>query len=125
MLLVVTIISSLVHLYSLDYMITDPHLPRFMSYLSLFTFFMLILITGNNFVVLFLGWEGVGLSSYLLINFWFTRIAANQAALKAFMLNRVGDWGLNFSLLILVALVSDLSLSTIFSLAHKIDISIL
>ena len=77
MLLVITFISMLVHLYSLEYMENDPHLTRFMSYLSLFTFFMLILVTANNFLQMFVGWEGVGLSSYLLINFWFTRIQAN------------------------------------------------
>ena len=92
MLLVVTFISSLVHIYSSEYMEHDPHLPRFMSYLSLFTFFMLILITSNNFLQMFVGWEGVGLSSYLLINFWFTRIQANKAAIKAMLVNRVGDF---------------------------------
>ena len=79
---VVTFVSSLVHLYSTEYMSHDPHLPRFMSYLSLFTFFMLILITADNYVQMFVGWEGVGLCSYLLINFWFTRIQANKAAIK-------------------------------------------
>ena len=92
MLLVVTFISTLVHLYSIEYMAHDPHLPRFMSYLSLFTFFMLILVTGNNFLQMFVGWEGVGLSSYLLINFWFTRIQANKSAIKAMLVNRVGDF---------------------------------
>ena len=94
MLIVVTFISTLVHLYSTEYMEHDPHLPRFMSYLSLFTFFMLILITANNFLQMFVGWEGVGLSSYLLINFWFTRIQANKAAIKAMLVNRVGDFAL-------------------------------
>jgi NADH:ubiquinone oxidoreductase subunit 5 (subunit L)/multisubunit Na+/H+ antiporter MnhA subunit len=70
MLVVITSISSLVHLYSIDYMKNDPHVPRFMAYLSLFTFFMLILVTANNFIQMFMGWEGVGLASYLLINFW-------------------------------------------------------
>jgi len=91
MLFVVFIVSTLVHLYSLEYMYEDPHLPRFMSYLSLFTFFMLILITSDNFVGLFLGWEGVGLCSYLLISFWFTRIQANKAAIQAMIVNRVAD----------------------------------
>jgi NADH:ubiquinone oxidoreductase subunit 5 (subunit L)/multisubunit Na+/H+ antiporter MnhA subunit len=91
---IVTFISSLVHLYSTEYMEFDPHLPRFMSYLSLFTFFMLILVTANNFLQMFVGWEGVGLSSYLLINFWFTRIQANKAAIKAMLINRVGDFAL-------------------------------
>lgn len=94
MLIIVTFISFLVHLYSIEYMSHDPHLPRFMSYLSLFTFFMLILVTSDNFVQMFIGWEGVGLCSYLLINFWYTRIQANKAAIKAMLLNRVGDFSL-------------------------------
>ena len=94
MCVVVTFVSSLVHLYSLEYMSHDPHLSRFMSYLSLFTFFMLILVTADNFVQMFVGWEGVGLCSYLLINFWFTRIQANKAAIKAMILNRIGDFSL-------------------------------
>lgn len=77
----------------------DPHLPRFMSYLSLFTFFMLILVTADNFVQMFVGWEGVGLCSYLLINFWFTRIQANKAAIKAMILNRIGDFSLVLGIL--------------------------
>jgi len=83
MLLVVLTVSILVHLYSTEYMSEDPHISRFISYLSLFTFFMPILVTSNNFVGLFLGWEGVGLCSYLLISFWFTRVQANKAAIKA------------------------------------------
>ena len=98
---VVTFISCLVHLYSTDYMSHDPHLPRFMSYLSLFTFFMLILITAENYVQMFIGWEGVGLCSYLLINFWFTRIQANKAAIKAMLINRIGDFSLILGTLIL------------------------
>ena len=91
---VVTFVSLLVHLYSTEYMSHDPHLSRFMSYLSLFTFFMLILVTADNFVQMFVGWEGVGLCSYLLINFWFVRIQANKAAIKAMIMNRIGDFGL-------------------------------
>ena len=91
MIVVITIISFFVHLYSMAYMSHDPHLSRFMSYLSLFTFFMLILVTSDNFFQLFLGWEGVGLCSYLLINFWFTRLLANKAALKAMVMNRIAD----------------------------------
>ena len=91
MAVIVTFISTLVHLYASEYMHNDPHLQRFMSYLSLFTFFMLILITASNFIQMFVGWEGVGLSSYLLINFWFTRIQANKAAIKAMLFNRVAD----------------------------------
>ena len=93
-LVVVTSVSTLVHFYSIEYMNGDPHHSRFIAYLSLFTFFMLILVTGDNLVQLFVGWEGVGLSSYLLINFWFTRIQANKAAIKAILVNRVGDLGL-------------------------------
>jgi NADH-ubiquinone oxidoreductase chain 5 len=94
MCVIVTFISFLVHLYSTEYMSHDPHLPRFMSYLSLFTFFMLVLVTADNFVQMFVGWEGVGLCSYLLINFWFTRIQANKAAIKAMLMNRIGDFSL-------------------------------
>lgn len=114
-------LSSLVQIYSLGYMDGDPHQSRFFSYLSLFTFFMLIQITGENLLVLFLGWEGVGLTSYLLINFWFTRIAANMAALKAFQMNRVGDWALSLGLLLTIALTADLSFATIFSLASYLN----
>lgn len=91
MLIVVTSISTAVHLYSYKYMIDDPHLSRFMSFLSLFTFFMIILITGDNFIQMFVGWEGVGFCSYLLINFWFTRLQANKAAIKAMLVNRISD----------------------------------
>lgn len=94
MCVVVTRVSSLVHRYSIEYMGGDPHQPRFMAYLSLFTFFMLILVTADNRVQMFVGWEGVGLCSYLLINFWYTRIQANKAAIKAMLVNRVGDFGL-------------------------------
>jgi proton-translocating NADH-quinone oxidoreductase chain L len=91
MLIVITSISTLVHFYSSKYMANDPHLSRFMSYLSLFTFFMIILVTGDNFMQMFVGWEGVGFCSYLLINFWFTRLQANKAAIKAMLINRVSD----------------------------------
>lgn len=94
MCVIVTFISFLVHFYSAEYMSHDPHISRFMSYLSLFTFFMLILVTADNFVQMFVGWEGVGLCSYLLINFWFTRIQANKAAIKAMLMNRIGDFSL-------------------------------
>jgi NADH-ubiquinone oxidoreductase chain 5 len=94
MLIVVTFVSSLVHLYSISYMYHDPHSTRFMCYLSIFTFFMLMLVTADNLLQLFFGWEGVGLASYLLISFWFTRLQANKAAIKAMLVNRVGDFGL-------------------------------
>src|SRR6202000_999196 len=93
MLVVVTGVSSLVHLYSIGYMHEDPHRQRFCSYLSLFTFAMLMLVTANNFLQMFFGWEGVGLASYLLIGFWYKNPEANAAAMKAFIVNRVGDFG--------------------------------
>tara|TARA_Y100000590_G_scaffold144053_1_gene165602 strand:+ start:4033 stop:5946 length:1914 start_codon:yes stop_codon:yes gene_type:complete len=93
MLVVVTLVSSLVHIYSIGYMSHDPHKPRFMSYLSLFTFAMLTLVTSDNFIQLFFGWEGVGLCSYFLIGFWYKKESANRAAIKAFIINRVGDFG--------------------------------
>lgn len=117
MLLMISIISFLVHFYSIGYMGEDPHLPRFMSYLSLFTFFMFILVTGDNFVQLFLGWEGVGLCSYLLINFWFTRIEANKAALKALLMNRIGDFGLLLGILLLFYFMRTVDFSVVFILA--------
>ena len=101
MCVVVTFVSFLVHVYSIEYMSNDPHLTRFLCYLSLFTFFMLILVTADNFFQLFVGWEGVGLCSYLLINFWYTRIQANKAAVKAMLLNRIGDFSLIIGVLIL------------------------
>lgn len=91
MLIPVLIISSLVHIYSISYMSNDPHVQRFFSYLSLFTFMMIILVTANNYLLMFVGWEGVGVCSYLLVSFWFTRIAANQSSISAFLTNRVGD----------------------------------
>jgi proton-translocating NADH-quinone oxidoreductase chain L len=94
MLITVTTVSTMVHVYSWGYMSEDPHIPRFMSYLSFFTFFMLMLVTADNFIQMFFGWEGVGLCSYLLISFWYTRIQANKAALKAMIVNRIGDFSL-------------------------------
>ena len=93
MLIVVTFISSIVHFYSIGYMSHDPHKPRFMAYLSLFTFAMLTLVTADNFLQLYFGWEGVGLCSYFLIGFWYKKSSANAAAIKAFLVNRVGDFG--------------------------------
>ena len=94
MLIVVNGVSTLVHVYSIGYMSHDPHRARFFAYLSLFTFAMLMLVTADNFLQLFFGWEGVGLASYLLIGFWFKKPSANAAAIKAFVVNRVGDFGL-------------------------------
>jgi NADH-ubiquinone oxidoreductase chain 5 len=116
MCVVVTIISSLVHFYSMGYMSHDPHLPRFMAYLSLFTFFMLILISADNLVQLFFGWEGVGLCSYLLINFWFTRLQANKAAIKAMVVNRIGDVGLALGVFSIFAIFKTTDYAVIFSL---------
>nr|YP_009365184.1 NADH dehydrogenase subunit 5 [Gracilaria changii]ARJ60466.1 NADH dehydrogenase subunit 5 [Gracilaria changii]ART65135.1 Nad5 [Gracilaria changii] len=117
MLLVITIISSLVHLYSLEYMQEDPHLPRFLSFLEIFTFFMLVLVTADNLVQMFVGWEGVGLASYLLINFWFTRLAANQSAIKALVVNRIGDFGLSLGILTIFYIFQSVDYSIIFSLS--------
>ena len=117
MLLMISIVSFLVHFYSIGYMGTDPHLSRFLSYLSLFTFFMFILVTSDNFIQLFLGWEGVGLCSYLLINFWFTRIEANKAALKALLMNRIGDFGLLLGILFLFFFFRTTDFSVVFVLS--------
>ena len=113
---VVTFISCLVHLYSTEYMSHDPHLPRFMSYLSLFTFFMLILVTADNFIQMFVGWEGVGLCSYLLINFWFTRIQANKAAIKAMLMNRIGDFSLIIGIIIIFIYYKSVDYATVAAL---------
>src|SRR3954464_2671278 len=93
MVFVVSVCSTAIHVYSVGYMHDDPSVPRFMSYLSLFTFCMLMLVTADNFVQMFFGWEGVGLCSYLLIGFWYDRPSANAAAIKAFVVNRIGDFG--------------------------------
>jgi len=113
---VVTFVSSLVHIYSTEYMAHDPHLARFMSYLSLFTFFMLILVTADNYVQMFVGWEGVGLCSYLLINFWFTRIQANKAAIKAMVINRIGDFGLTLGILTIFINFKCIDYATVFAM---------
>ena len=116
MCVVITFISFLVHIYSTEYMSHDPHLSRFMSYLSLFTFFMLILVTADNFIQMFVGWEGVGLCSYLLINFWFTRIQANKAAIKAMVLNRIGDFSLLIGIFLIFNYYRSLDYSTVASM---------
>ena len=113
MLIVITSVSALVHIYSTGYMAGDPHVPRFMSYLSLFTFLMIVLVTSDNYIQLFIGWEGVGLCSYLLINFWFTRIKANRAAIKAMLVNRVGDIGLVLAMIMLIKEFGTLEFSVI------------
>src|SRR5476651_2184829 len=117
MLVVVTGVSSLVHLYSIGYMHEDDSRPRFFSYLSLFTFAMLMLVTANNFLQLFFGWEGVGLASYLLIGFWYTRPSANAAAIKAFIVNRVGDFGFALGILGIWAVFHTLDFDAVFAAA--------
>ena len=121
MLIVITFISSLVHLYSCEYMSHDPHISRFMSYLSLFTFFMLILVTADNFIQMFVGWEGVGLCSYLLINFWFTRLQANKAAIKAMLINRIGDFGLALGILCIFNYFCVVDYASVFLLTHYLS----
>ena len=121
MLVVITSISFLVHLYSTSYMEGDPHMIRFLSYLSLFTFFMIVMVISGNYAQLFLGWEGVGLSSYLLINFWFTRVQANKAAIKAIIINRFGDFGLMFGLFVLIYTFNSLDFGVIFSLVEGLS----
>nr|YP_009475728.1 NADH dehydrogenase subunit 5 [Porites fontanesii]AVK80181.1 NADH dehydrogenase subunit 5 [Porites fontanesii] len=116
MLLVVTTISTLVHIFSTAYMAGDPHIPRFMSYLSLFTFLMVVLVSSDNYVQLFIGWEGVGLCSYLLINFWLTRIEANKAAIKAMLVNRVGDMGLILAMFVILDRFGSLEFSSVFNM---------
>lgn len=117
MLVVVTTVSSLVHLYSIGYMDQDPNRPRFFGYLSLFTFAMLMLVTADNLVQLFFGWEGVGLASYLLIGFWYQKPSANAAAIKAFVVNRVGDFGFALGIFAIFALVGSTDFETIFHAA--------
>src|SRR5215212_7911788 len=115
MLVVVNTVSSLVHLYSIGYMDEDPNRPRFFSYLSLFTFAMLMLVTADNLVQLFFGWEGVGLASYLLIGFWYQKPSANAAAIKAFVVNRVGDFGFALGIFAIFMLIGSTDFETIFA----------
>jgi NADH-ubiquinone oxidoreductase chain 5 len=117
LLLAVSLVSTLVHVFSSEYLGEDPHVIRFMSYISLFTFFMLVLITSDNFLTLFTGWEGVGLCSFLLINFWFTRLQANKSAVKAMVANRIGDLSLTLGMLSVFFIFKSLEYSLVFSLA--------
>jgi len=117
MLVVVTTVSSLVHIYSIGYMEEDPYKPRFFSYLSFFTFAMLILVTADNLVQLFFGWESVGLASYLLIGFWFHKPEANAAAIKAFVVNRVGDFGFSLGIFAVFYLIGAIDFDTVFAQA--------
>ena len=119
MLVVVTFVSALVHIYSIGYMSHDEHKPRFMSYLSLFTFSMLALVVSDNFLQLFFGWEGVGLCSYLLIGFWYKRETANNAAIKAFIVNRVGDFGLAIGIFIIFFHFGSINFNEVFQLASE------
>ena len=119
MLVVVNGVSSLVHIYSIGYMAHDPHRPRFMAYLSLFTFAMLMLVTADNFLQIYFGWEGVGLASYLLIGFWYKRPSANAAAIKAFVVNRVGDFGFALGIMAIFMVFGTLSFDAVFAQAPE------
>jgi len=120
MLVVVTTVSALVHLYSIGYMNEDPYRPRFFAYLSLFTFAMLALVTSDNLAQLFFGWEGVGLASYLLIGFWYQKPEANAAAIKAFVVNRVGDFGFALGIFAVFMMTSSIDLDTVFAQAPSL-----
>ncbi len=120
MLVVVNTVSALVHIYSIGYMAHDPHRPRFFAYLSLFTFAMLMLVTAQNLVQMFFGWEGVGLASYLLIGFWYHRPSANAAAIKAFVVNRVGDFGFALGIFGVFYLFASIDLDTVFANARSV-----
>lgn len=117
MIVVVTVVSACVHVYSIGYMSHDHSIPRFMAYLSLFTFFMLALVTSDNFLQMFFGWEGVGLASYLLIGFWYDRPSANAAAIKAFVVNRVGDFGFSLGILAIFAIFKTVEFEAVFQAA--------
>ena len=121
MLIPVLIVSSLVHVYSIGYMSHDPHNQRFFSYLSLFTFMMIILVTSNNFLLMFVGWEGVGICSYLLVSFWFTRIAANQSSMSALLTNRVGDCFLTIGMFAILWSFGNIDYAVVFSLAPFVN----
>nr|YP_203318.1 NADH dehydrogenase subunit 5 [Zancudomyces culisetae]AAW49485.1 NADH dehydrogenase subunit 5 [Zancudomyces culisetae] len=121
MAILVTLISTCVHIFSIGYMEGDPHKQRFFSYLSLFTFFMLLLISADNLLFLFIGWEGIGICSFLLINFWYTRLEANKSAMLALIMNRVGDWSISIGIYIIFYIFGSISFTTIFSVAHNIE----
>jgi NADH-ubiquinone oxidoreductase chain 5 len=125
MLIPVLIVSSLVHIYSIGYMSHDPHNQRFFSYLSLFTFMMIVLVTADNLLLMFVGWEGVGICSYLLVSFWFTRIAANQSSMSALLMNRVGDCLLTIGMFVILWSFGNINYTTIFSLAPYINENII
>jgi NADH-quinone oxidoreductase subunit L len=117
MITVVTVVSSMVHIYSIGYMAHDRDIPRFMAYLSLFTFMMLMLVTADNFVQMFFGWEGVGLASYLLIGFWYEKPSANAAAIKAFVVNRVGDFGFSLGIMAVYFIFDSVQFDPVFAAA--------
>jgi NADH-quinone oxidoreductase subunit L len=119
MVAVVTVVSSMVHVYSIGYMAHDKGIPRFMAYLSFFTFFMLMLVTADNFVQMFFGWEGVGLCSYLLVGFWYDRPSANAAAIKAFVVNRIGDFGFALGIFAVYSIFHTLEFNDVFGHAHE------
>ena len=121
MLVVVTFVSALVHIYSIGYMSHDPHKPRFMSYLSLFTFSMLALVVSDNFLQLFFGWEGVGLCSYLLIGFWYKKDTANNAAIKAFIVNRIGDFGLAIAIFLIFFFFGSINFEEVFQATGQLS----
>lgn len=123
-LLLIALISTLIQIYSKEYLSSDPHIIRFFSYLNIFTFSMYIVLTGENLLIIFMGWELVGITSYLLINYWYTRLLANMASLKAVFINKIGDWGFVIAT-ILVFSLTDLSLSVIFSTVHYLDQNII
>ncbi|NKB47315.1 MAG: NADH-quinone oxidoreductase subunit L [Legionellales bacterium] len=120
MLVTVTFVSLLVHIYSIGYMVDDDGYQRFFSYISLFTFSMLMLVTANNFLQLFFGWEAVGLVSYLLIGFWYTRESANQGSLKAFLVNRVGDFGFILGIGLILAYAGSLDYAQVFAATEQL-----
>ena len=119
MLVVITFVSALVHIYSIGYMSHDGSIPRFMGYLSLFTFAMIMLVTADNFLQLFFGWEGVGLASYLLIGFWYKKPSANSAAIKAFIVNRIGDFGLALAIFTIFIIFGSVNYEIVFENIEK------
>jgi NADH-ubiquinone oxidoreductase chain 5 len=124
-LLAVLIVSALVHLFSIDYIANDPHVQRFFSYLSFFTFAMLILVTGDNYAILFLGWEGIGVASFLLISFWYTRLQANKAGIQAILVNRVGDIFFTLGFFVLFIGIGNLDYASLFSISSYINETVL
>lgn len=124
-LLAVLIVSSLVHVFSIDYISADPHNQRFFSYLRIFTFFIIILVTGDNYLIIFVGWEGIGISRYLLINFWYTRVQANKSGIKALVVNRVGDIFLSIAFFAIFFVFGNLDYDTVFSCAPYINENII